>query len=196
MSAGERIGVEDLVGGRRLRMLETIRARPGIEFTALAAECGMAHGSLQYHLSVLARVGKVASEKVGRFRRFFEVGAVPLAARNGAALGMNDVPRRILESLGRAECATQQDLAAAFGLTRQAVAYHLRQCVDRGLVEVERVGRLHRYRGRSPAPAHMPPANQTPTGPLRLSPLPSNTRYDAQAFSCPPGSRAACSAHF
>ena len=57
--------------------------------------------------------------------------------------------RQILDALARTGPATVSELAAALPITRQAVAKHLAQLVDAGLlVGEEPVGRKVRYRVR------------------------------------------------
>lgn len=129
-----------------------VRDHPGIRYTDLRRDLGLANGVLAFHLRVLLREGYVVARSEWTRRRFYATGAAPPGADPGDAQA---VVLRLLErtpGLGAAE------VAKAVGSSRQLARYHLLALERAGLVEATRQGRATRY---APASRRAPRAATT-----------------------------------
>lgn len=119
----------------RAALLAAIHAEPGIATRALQRRLGLSNGRFLHHLATLKRAGAVVSRRDGQASRLFAAGAP-------APVGLPPTGERILASVRAAQRGLNaSSLAAALGLARQTVHYHLRALASEGLVQVERRGR-------------------------------------------------------
>lgn len=138
----------------RENLFRAIRESPGIHFLALrkvVAERGtlVAFGALAYHLSQLEKFQLVTSKRAGRYRRYFETSTVGGDAARIALLKTRPVPivaRAVLARPGASQAQLHGALVEELGVSRQALAYHLRRLEEKELVVRELQGRFVRYR--------------------------------------------------
>jgi len=129
----------------REEIFGAIRARPGISASDLSKLAGVSWGTTIYHLEVLEQNRMVSSLRKGRHRRYFENGADLSTSKDIVALLQNPVTASIAQQIRVAPGATQKDLAAATGMSPQALHWHLVRLVGAGLVRKERAGRFVRH---------------------------------------------------
>jgi predicted transcriptional regulator len=133
-----------------------IQQTPGINFLALhglvkniEGTAPIAFGALAYHLSQMERFHLIVSKREGRYRRYFDVGAnMGADTARVALLQTHPVPciaRAILSGPAQNQAALHASLGAQLGITRQALAYHLKRLEAKELVERQTEGRFHRY---------------------------------------------------
>lgn len=120
---------------RRREILAAIRERPGLHARELQRAVGGGWGALQFHLALLERHGLVARRAVGGFSTFFAAGAPPahpvLARLHGATL-------RVFEELPLDGAPVPvARLQASLGISRQALAKHLRAMEREGLAVID-----------------------------------------------------------
>jgi len=127
MALGRRLAREELLGGRRGRIVELLRGEPGLAFLELQHRTGIRGGVLTYHLEVLERFGVIASLRMGRCRRYYAVGTVPAAERVAHAMRLTSRYAGLIAALEASPGASQGALASALGVSRQTVSYRLRR---------------------------------------------------------------------
>lgn len=62
---------------KRLKILEYIRANPGTTIRRISRETGISYGEVQWHLSVLERLGLVECARVGKYACCYPAGTPP-----------------------------------------------------------------------------------------------------------------------
>ena len=129
----------------RERIFHAIKARPGIAASELAKAAGVSWGTTIYHLDVLEQTQMVTSLREGRYRRYFENGAVLPGSKQVVAILQNAVTADVARLVRERPGATQKELAAAVGMSPQALHWHLARLTGAGVVRKEREGRVVRH---------------------------------------------------
>lgn len=138
-------------GASRARLLALIHRQPGVHKSALCEATGLAWGTVDYHLRLLARGGLVSAQPAGRATRFFPALLVAREREQMAALA--EAPAsRIAALLRRSPGQGNQALSERLDLSSKVVRRHLLRLVREGLVEREGTHRPV-YRLRSEADA-------------------------------------------
>lgn len=131
--------------GVRERIFQAVKETPGIAATDLSRKANVSWGTTMYHLDVLEQTRMVTSMREGRHRRYFENGAQLAATKEVVALLQNPVTAGIAQTIRDRPGATQKELAAATGMSPQALHWHLARLVGAGVVKKEREGRVVRH---------------------------------------------------
>ncbi|MEK6974866.1 MAG: MarR family transcriptional regulator [Candidatus Thermoplasmatota archaeon] len=117
----------------RARLALLVAANPGIHFKELRRQSGLANGVIVHHLDKLAASNLVQVKVAGRYRCYFppNTGAV-----NGLALAAvkADGAQKVIAAVRNSPGADVRALAAATGLGRSTVHYHLQRLQEAGLV--------------------------------------------------------------
>lgn len=124
----------------RARILERLRAQPGIHLSALAEDLAVHAKTLRHHVRVLARGGHVRILREGRTMRLFPMDVKPTAAPDPSL-----TRRRALALLRAGAARTRSDLARALDVTPQAMSYHLRHLREQGAIRARWNGRERTY---------------------------------------------------
>ena len=135
---------------RRARILEHLRETPGASLSELRRALGLANGALMHHVDLLERSGLVVSAMHGKERRVFLVGT-PRTLVPEAPL-----PERIVDALATRGRTTQGELAAALGVSRQALHYHVKRLALDGKIVARVEGRELVLEAPIPAPRAAP----------------------------------------
>lgn len=122
-----------LAHDERRRLLDVVRARPGLHLRALERAVGFRWGQLTYHVRVLKRARLVQTERSGRFVHVF-----PAEGQRGhapeAVLNARGAARRIYDLLSCDGGLSQDQIRARLGISVQLVSHHLRRLERDGLV--------------------------------------------------------------
>lgn len=117
----------------RDRLLQLIQHRPGLNKSALCAATGLAWGTVDYHLRMLARSGLVSSEVEGRVTRLFP--AASNVRHQRLLLLLSEAPASRIASLLRQQPGLRNgSLSQSLALSPKVVRRHLRRLVREGLV--------------------------------------------------------------
>ncbi len=130
---------EVLLLDTRRRIYETVKKNPGIHLRELQRLTGLAMGQLEYHISLLERVGLIRSQKQGRYRRYFPADS----EEDPALIGIvrSKVDRAILLFLLGVPQASHEEIARAVGISPSTLTWHMRRLMEAGLVDRKKVGR-------------------------------------------------------
>lgn len=122
----------------RRRVLELIRAQPGISVAEVARFAGLVWTSTASHVEELARVGLVHTVRVGRRRVVFPAGAAHEAPRSTPLAEPSC--RRVALALVESSGSRVRDLRDITGMSGRAVHHHLQRLVGAGLAVAVSVG--------------------------------------------------------
>ncbi|MBI2078161.1 MAG: helix-turn-helix domain-containing protein [Euryarchaeota archaeon] len=151
-----RLGRDDVLeNGHRQRILDHVRANPGVKPPELARGLGIAWSTLVYHLSVLEKKRLVSSHVDGRHKYFFPVGEVDHGRRPALAVLRNEKSRAIFELLETEPGLIRDEIAHRMQFTVQAADWHLDRLHRVGLIGADKLGRHLRFyvAARPSAPA-------------------------------------------
>lgn len=155
-------------GPTRLRLLALIEHEPGLHKTALCEATGLAWGTVDYHLRLLSRSGRVTLARVGRETRCFP-GQLP-ASHEALLVSLTSGPaQRIALALRHMPGQGVGALSEQLGLSAKVVRRHLLRLVDHGFLERAGVYRP-RYQLRAGAMPRLDAGGALQDG--RSSPVP------------------------
>jgi predicted transcriptional regulator len=131
----------------RQRVLEAIRASPGLCIAEVCAQLDIAWGTAVHHLNRLARAGLTVSVRQGGARRHFVANTPESRNRCGIAALAHPTAQRIARLVERAPGIDQTGVCRELGLHNPAASKHLGRFASLGLVTAQRAGRCMLYRG-------------------------------------------------
>ena len=121
----------------RLALHGVIVERPGIHYSAIREEFGLANGAAAYHLNVLERESFIRSVRDGKLKRFYsahvkvpeDMGRTPEATREA-----------IVELVRERPGINQLEVMEELGLDRASASYYLRELVKEGRLKAGKQG--------------------------------------------------------
>ncbi len=126
----------------RNALLGLITTNPGVHYSAIREEFGLANGAAAYHLHVLEREDFIKSVRDGNMKRFY-------AATAKVPRSQYFSPEELREELVRIITArpgiSQRELIEEVGYSRDSVGYHLREMVKEGIITQVRDGKFTTY---------------------------------------------------
>ncbi len=122
----------------RGRLFNYIELHPGVTFTELKNKFHFKNGNLVYHLNFLAKTEFIHSTKEGRHRRFYIKG--DFSRSEDFSIYMNDIQKKILSAVEQNPGATQSNIAAILGTSRQKISYNINTLDYAGLIRSVREG--------------------------------------------------------
>lgn len=122
----------------RRRVLQHVNRYPGLHLREIQRRVGSSVHLVEYHLNVLERLGLVASQEEGGYRRFFPAQgerATP-DAKDRAWLGLlrQSVPLGVALYLLDKPGATHGEISDVVPVTKSTLTYHLKNMLRAGLV--------------------------------------------------------------
>lgn len=127
---------ELLQNPNRARILDLVRAEPGIHFQDLARKAGIGRGTLDHHLRKLVDAELVSIRRTSGYSCCFPkgVGAIDRRLMDAAPVLRSEGGRAVLQVVARRPGASSRDLAIELGLAPSTVSYHLKRLETAGLV--------------------------------------------------------------
>lgn len=113
----------------RARILDLVRAEPGIPTRELQRRLDLTNGRVDHHLRALAKARLIVASRDGQRRRLY------LAGASVARAATPDLSTRALDLLAREGALAPADAARRLGVSRQALHYHLQHLLARGRVK-------------------------------------------------------------
>lgn len=120
--------------GTRDHLLALIEREPGLHKTALCEATGLAWGTVDYHLRLLSRAGRVTMARIGRETRCFPGQLAPPHESLLATLTSGPATRIAL-ALRHMPGQGVGALSEQLGLSAKVVRRHLLRLLDHGLLE-------------------------------------------------------------
>jgi DNA-binding MarR family transcriptional regulator len=118
-----------------------ILANPGDHYNAIQKALDIPNGTFAYHLQVLEKEGYIKSTREGINRCFFPAGVRLPPQGSTLRAGQRMIIEKIMEEPG----LSQKDIANAIGVSPSTVSYHLKDLLEIGVVETERLGMRQKY---------------------------------------------------
>jgi DNA-binding MarR family transcriptional regulator len=127
----------------RQKLLSTIYAEPGANFTQLKERLGLHNGTLAHHINILENNKMVTSHRSGRQRLFFPFGrSINSTIRN--SLITNRTQKDIIQIVKENPGITQSMISQQLDTSRQKINYHVNSLSNNSLLRVEKQGRITR----------------------------------------------------
>lgn len=123
----------------RARLLDALRAEPGLSPAEVARAVGVDPSTALYHLRRLEKEALVGVERDARGAYYFVAGAVPPAERARIVAERKVAP--VLHALRTEPGLSKARLAERLAIARPTLAWHLARLQRAGLVRYERDGR-------------------------------------------------------
>ncbi|WP_177188018.1 winged helix-turn-helix transcriptional regulator [Methanolobus profundi] len=132
----------------RLNILNFIEDNPGSTVNMIEKDLGLKRGTVRYHVNTLKESGKILLFKNGNYVSLF---------RNGTDLWDKDHKKTIEPHLQGMTCKkvcsliyenpgiTNTEISDTLGITRSAVASHIRTLEDMGCLVIESSGKFKNY---------------------------------------------------
>ena len=151
----------------RRRILETVRARPGVTVPELVRELGLSEMAVRHHVRMLEAHRHLAVRGSAKVRGLFALDGATDPAEMASRVVLKDPTRRRIAALLAASEGplTQAGLSEGAGVSRRLVSYHLARLEEAGLVEPSGAGpagyrataRLGAVLAEAPGAASLPP---------------------------------------
>jgi DNA-binding MarR family transcriptional regulator len=130
-----RIADDDVLQNpNRSRILEIVRAQPGIHFQDLVRQAAVGRGTLEHHLRKLEAAGLVTIKRSKGYACCFPKGVVDRRLMEAAPVLRSEGGRAVLREVAKRPGASSRDLAVELGFAPSTVSYHLKRLESAGLV--------------------------------------------------------------
>lgn len=128
----------------RRRLHAAVQEFPGIHVREVARQLDTSIALVEYHLNVLVHNGLVVAEKGDRYVRIYPAGKeTPSPAdRETVAVLRERLPLQIVLHLLDHGASRHKDVAAALGMSKSKLSFHLRKLEAGGLVGRDAEGRF------------------------------------------------------
>ena len=126
------------------RVLQFIQENPGCHLRQIKRELEMSMGTIQYHLNLLDKQGKVSSERHNLHKYYFPVGLFEQNEKDILKILNQDTAREILLVILEKK-PTQTDIANIIKISSASVNWHIKRLVELGLILEQKDGKFKRY---------------------------------------------------
>ncbi len=137
--------MNDDSAGNDTRILEHIQENPGCHLRQIKRELNLAMGTIQYHLNLLEKQGKISSEKQNLHKYYFPVGLFEKNEKSILQILNQETAREILLSILEKKNPTQTDIANIMKLSSPSINWHIKRLLELGLVIESKDGKFKRY---------------------------------------------------
>ena len=127
-----------------IRVLQYIQENPGCHLRQIKRELDMSMGTIQYHLNLLDKQGKVSSERQNLHKYYFPIGLFEQNEKDILKILNQETAREILLIILEQK-PTQTDIANIIKISSASVNWHIKRLVDLGLILAQKDGKFKRY---------------------------------------------------
>lgn len=135
----------DEVKSNTERVLLFIEQNPGCHLRQIKRDLGISMGTLQYHLNLLEKSGKIASERHSLHRFYFPVSIFEKHDRNILKILNQETAREILMLIVEKKDPTQTDIVESIKISAASVNWHVKRLIDLGIITEVRDGKFKKY---------------------------------------------------
>lgn len=130
----------------RKRIVEFVRANPGLHMRELAARVGMAVSTLEYHCYQLVKHGHLVTRESAGFKAFYPGEGMDRRDKDILYLVRHEAPRRICSHLLLHPGDTPKSIREVLGISAPTLSFHLNKLRAAGVLREEAAGRTkHLY---------------------------------------------------
>ncbi|MBA4718705.1 MAG: winged helix-turn-helix transcriptional regulator [Nitrosopumilus sp.] len=137
--------MNDASTGNSAKILEYISENPGCHLRQIKRELSLAMGTLQYHLNLLEKQGRVLSEKQNLHKYYFPIGLFEKNEKSILKILNQETAREILLSILEKKNPTQTDIANFMQLSSPSINWHIKRLMELGLIVENKDGKFKRY---------------------------------------------------
>jgi predicted transcriptional regulator len=127
----------------RHALLGIIVTKPGIHYSAIKEEFGLANGAAAHHLHVLKREGFIRSVRDGKLKRFY---LTDVKVPDGMGMSPEETRDAIVEIVLERPGISQLEIMEALELDRNEASYYLRTLVKEDRLTAGKEGRFTVYK--------------------------------------------------
>jgi predicted transcriptional regulator len=136
--------VNDESNGNTIRVLQYIQENPGCHLRKIKRELDMSMGTIQYHLILLEKQGKVSSERQNLHKYYFPIGLFEQNEKDILKILNQETAREILLVILE-QRPTQTDISNIIKISSASVNWHIKRLVELGLILEQKDGKFKRY---------------------------------------------------
>ena len=127
------------------KILQFIEQNPGYHLRQIKKELKISMGTLQYHLNLLEKNGRINSDKHSLHRHYFPVGLFLESEKNILKILNKETEREILMFIIERKNPTQTEIVGAVQISAPSVNWHIGNLLNLSLIKEEREGKYKRY---------------------------------------------------
>ena len=127
-----------------IRILQYIQNNPGCHLRQIKRELTMSMGTIQYHLNLLEKQGKISSERKNLHKHYFPIGLFEQNEKDILKILNQETAREILMIILEKK-PTQTDIANIMQISSASVNWHIKRMIDLGLVLEQKDGKFKKY---------------------------------------------------
>ncbi|MGI0063617.1 MAG: winged helix-turn-helix transcriptional regulator [Nitrosopumilaceae archaeon] len=136
--------MNDEPNSNTIRVLQYIQENPGCHLRKIKRDLTMSMGTIQYHLVLLEKQGKVSSERHNLHKYYFPIGLFEQNEKDVLKILNQETAREILMTILEQK-PTQTDIANIIKISSASVNWHIKRLVELGLIVEQKDGKFKRY---------------------------------------------------
>ena len=136
--------MNDESNSNSIKVLQYIQNNPGCHLRQVKRELTMSMGTIQYHLNLLEKNGRISSERRNLYKHYFPIGLFEQNEKDILKILNQETAREILMIILEKK-PTQTDIANIIQISSASVNWHIRRLIDFGLILEQKDGKFKRY---------------------------------------------------
>lgn len=136
--------MNDESNSNSIKVLQYIQNNPGCHLRQVKRELTMSMGTIQYHLSLLEKNGRISSERRNLYKHYFPIGLFEQNEKDILKILNQETAREILMIILEKK-PTQTDIANIIQISSASVNWHIKRLIDFGLILEQKDGKFKRY---------------------------------------------------
>lgn len=136
--------MNDESNSNTIRVLQYINENPGCHLRKIKRDLTMSMGTIQYHLVLLEKQGKISSERHNLHKYYFPIGLFEQNEKDVLKILNQETAREILMTILE-QRPTQTDIANIIKISGASVNWHIKRLIELGLIVEQKDGKFKRY---------------------------------------------------
>ncbi|MBM2818942.1 MAG: hypothetical protein HW410_624 [Nitrosarchaeum sp.] len=136
--------MNDESNSNSIKVLQYIQNNPGCYLRQVKRELTMSMGTIQYHLNLLEKNGRISSERRNLYKHYFPIGLFEQNEKDILKILNQETAREILMIILEKK-PTQTDIANIIQISSASVNWHIKRLIDFGLILEQKDGKFKRY---------------------------------------------------
>ena len=127
------------------KVLQFIQQNPGSHLRHIKRELDMSMGTVQYHLNLLEKNGRIISERHNLHRFYFPVGVFKESERNVLKILSQETAREILMLIIERKEPSQTDIVNSVKISAASVNWHIKRLIELDIIKETKEGKFKKY---------------------------------------------------
>ena len=137
--------MDDNQNSNTQRVLQFIQQNPGCHLREIKRELDMAMGTVQYHLNLLEKEGKIISERRYLYKNYFPGGMFTPDQKNILRILKLETSRDIIMFIIEKSNPTQTAIVENLGMSAASISWNLARLIESGIIGEIKDGKFKRY---------------------------------------------------